>query len=433
MANKNKRIEPVLASGFRDYLPGEMIPRQKMLDTIRAVFERFGFVPLDTPIVEREEILTGGDPEFNKQIFRLAKRGGGEDGDVSDLALRFDLTVPLARVVAANLSDLGRPFKRYQIGKVFRGERAQMGRYKEFTQCDADIVGSESLMADAEIIALMYSAIKALGVDNFKIRIGDRRVLAKLIAESGSEKAKSPDLDDIFRVIDKLDKFGWAKVTTDLESLGLAKTQAAKIKELISDPETSSAEMLQVVNALEHLGVPKENYVIDLSIARGLAYYTGMVFETILTDIPEIGSICSGGRYDGLISKFSNENLPAVGASIGVDRLFAALEKLGKLKKQAKIADVLILNFDGSSASTVQQTATQLRNADINTEIYLGKEDTFKGQLAYAVKNEYPVVVIIGPKEIKSGKIQIKDMVHKTQIEVSAEDLLGETKSILKR
>lgn len=424
------KIEPKLPSGFKDYLPEEMIPRQKMLDTIRVVFESFGFVPLETPAVEREEILTGGDPEFNKQIFRIASNS--EEKDLSGLALRFDLTVPLARVVAANSSALGRPFKRYQIGKVFRGESAQMGRYKEFTQCDADIVGSDSLMADAEVIALMYSAFKALGIDKFKIRIGDRKILSKLIFENISEEMGNDGITNVMREIDKIDKLGWERVASNLEAIGLTKDQATKIGALIMKP-TDSLEMGELVRSIEELGVPRENFKVDLSIARGLTYYTGVVFETTLTDMPEIGSVCSGGRYDGLVGKFSSEKVPAVGASIGVDRLFAALDKLGKLEKKNKIADVLILNFENNekAVSLVQRTARNLREAGIKTEIYLGKENTFKGQLAYAVRNEYPVVIIIGKKEYEAGKIQIKNMIDRSQKEIVLEELAQEVKNII--
>ncbi|OGE84242.1 MAG: histidine--tRNA ligase [Candidatus Doudnabacteria bacterium RIFCSPHIGHO2_01_FULL_49_9] len=424
-----KVIKPELASGFRDYLPEEMIPRQRMMDTIRAVFERFGFGPLDTPSIEREEILTAGDAEFNKQIFRIASNKKDKKDEVSDLALRFDLTVPLARVVAAN-SSLGRPFKRYQIGKVFRAESSQTGRYKEFMQCDADIVGSSSLLADAEIIALVYAVLTSLNIENFVIKIGNIGTLSSILTEVGIENEKQKN---ITRVIDKLDKIGWKGVGAEMGSLGIDSRTIDRIRETLSDPTKNNNESYRklIGEKIENLGVPENRYKIDFSIARGLDYYDGMVFETILTDLPEIGSICSGGRYDYLVSRFSKEVVPSVGASVGLDRLFTALEKLGKIKKQKVAADVLVLNFDESCGGAVQKTAASLRSAGIKTELYLGKESTFKGQLAYAVSREYPVVVIIGPKELERGVVQVKGMAARTQTDVRPDLVVGEVKKII--
>ncbi len=428
------KINAELASGFKDYLPEEMIPKQNMLDKIRAIFERFGFYPLETPIIEKEEVLTGGDVNFNKQIFKIA-------GD-SGLALRFDLTIPLARVFAAN-SNISRPFKRYQIGKAFRAEHAQLGRFREFTQCDADIVGSDSQMADAEIISLLYEALSSLGLRDFTIKIGSRKILSGIVGESAP---KNSDIEAIIRIIDKLDKIGWAGIEKELESLNIDLKIEELKKDLEADIMTGSItakypnslvlkdgvdELLGVLDHLEALSVPRENFKVDLSIARGLGYYTGIVFETILKDIPNIGSIASGGRYDDLVSRFSKDKVPAVGVSIGVDRLFTALMKLGSIKLAKKMADVLILNFDGSSAEKVQKTATLLRSVNIKTEIYLGSDNSFKGQLAYAVKEEFPILVIIGPKEMASGSIQIKDMINREQFEVPEAGLLAKIQELL--
>lgn len=435
MSSKDK-IDPSLASGFKDYLPEEMIPKQKMLDDIRAVFENFGFSPLETPVLEREEVLTGGDADFNKQIFKIA----GDKKDGSGLAMRFDLTVPLARVFASNL-NLSRPFKRYQIGKAWRAEHPQLGRFREFMQCDADIVGSNDPMADAEIISVIYNSLMRLNVKDFTIKIGSRKILGGLI----SELAPKSDADSVLRIIDKLDKIGWDGVEKELKSLKadikisdlkqalemdiLTGGLAAKYPSSVALKEGVD-ELIRVLGHLEALNVLRDNYVVDLSIARGLGYYTGIVFETILKDMPNIGSVASGGRYDGLISRFSKDNIPAVGVSIGVDRLFTALLSLGLLKPAKRLTEVLILNFDKSSAEKVQKMATLLRLDGINTEIYLGNDNSFKGQLAYAVKEEFPIVVVIGPKEMVAGTIQIKDMRSREQIEVPESGLLSKIRHI---
>lgn len=441
MPNQDKKIKPELPSGFKDYLPEEMIPRQAMLDTIRAVFENFGFSPLDTPTIEREEVLTGGDADFNKQIFKIAARK--EDKDSSNLALRFDLTIPLARVFASNL-NLSRPFKRYQISKAFRAEHAQMGRFREFVQCDADIVGSGSAMADAEIISLLYNALSALKLKNFTIKIGSRKILAALI----KELSPKGDADSILRAIDKLDKIGWEGVEKELKALksgiDIEDLKRALTKDILTgglvaqypnsqELKDGIEEIIQVLDHMEALNVLRDNYVVDLSIARGLGYYTGIVFETVLNDLPGIGSVASGGRYDGLIERFSKDQVPAVGVSIGVDRLFTALVKLGAIKPAQRLTEVLILNFDKSSAEKVQKMATMLRLENINTEIYLGSEDSFKGQLAYAVKQEFPIVVIIGPREMVGSTIQIKDMRSREQFEVPEVGLLKKIQELIHR
>ena len=420
-----KRIEPTLASGFRDYLPEEMIAKQKMLDTIRDVFERFGFAPLETPIIEKEEILTGGDPDFNKQIFKIASNKKSDEETESGLAMRFDLTVPLARVVASN-PEIGRPFKRYQIGKVFRAEHAQMGRYREFTQCDADIVGSDSPMSDAEAIALIYSAISSLGVKNFKIKVNDRNLLNESFAKIG---IRNEQLKDVFRAIDKIDK-GWAVAKEELKKAGCGEEIIEEIK-ILTTREEPNDFLKGVMESAYALGVPKGSLKFDISIARGLEYYTGTVFETYLDDMPEIGSVCSGGRYDGLVERFSKDKVPAVGMSIGVDRLFAALEKLNLIKKELTTADVLILNFEESAGTKIQKIASELRQNNINTEIYLGRENMLKGQLAYGVKKEYPIVLIIGAKELADKTIQVKNMKKRTIDNVTEDNILQTVESIL--
>lgn len=417
---KGTYIQPELAGGFRDYLPEDMIPRQKMLDTIKTVFERFGFVPLDTPGLEKEEVLTGGDPDFKKQIFRAGLEGGKDA-----LALRFDLTVPLARIIAAN-PGLKKPFKRYQFGRVWRGERQQAGRYREFTQLDADIVGSSSITADAEIISLMYETMTALGFadSDFQIRISDRAILNKLSDIAGFEAAKTPG---VLRMIDKLDKIGWEGVEKELTvAAGLSKEQVKKVRMYIEKGDEAAFVPLAAL-----LDIPKKSYVFDLSVARGLGYYTGIVFETVLTKLPEIGSVFSGGRYDNLVSRFSPQSIPATGASVGVDRLFVAMEKLGMVKKEKNTAKVCVLNFEPTAEGQCVGVATELRGAGVSTNLYLGDEKTLKGQLAYAVSQEFPVVVIIGGDEEKRGVAQVKDMQKRTQTEVKQTDIVSAVKELL--
>ncbi len=447
-------IKPQLASGFRDYLPKDMIPRQEMFDVIRRSFERFGFLPLDTPGIERLEILTGGDPDFKKQIFRTSV-GATED---SDLAMRFDLTVPLARVVAAYQSELPRPFKRYQTGKVWRGERPQAGRFREFVQFDADTVGSKSPMADAEIVSLMYETMTALGFSNFLIRVNNRKVLNGLAAYAGFSDEKNAE---VLRAVDKLDKIAWEGVREELlrepgdpnnPGVGLTIAHADAIKKFIdirggTSKQTLDAvaelmanspvaqegigELREVLAAVEALGVPEKNWIIDLSVARGLGYYTGPVFETILNDMPSIGSVFSGGRYDDLVSRFSSTTIPATCASVGVDRLFAAMEKLGIVPIRSTVTKVLVLNFEESCQGIVQQAASQLRRAGIPTEIYLGQEVTIKAQLSSAVKQDITVVVIIGGNEKEKGVAVVKDMKQRKQNEVPLEGLSEAVKALL--
>ncbi len=443
-------IEPKLPGGFRDYLPEDMIPRQKMFDAIRETFERFGFVPLDTPGVERTEILTGGDEHFKKQIYGVVSEGGDEN----ELSLRFDLTVPLARVMAANSGTLKKPFKRYQMGKVWRGERQQAGRYREFVQCDADIVGSSRASADAEIIALMYATMKALGFSNFLIRVNNRKILNGLAPCAGFEEWK---IEPVLRSLDKLGKQSWDDVAEELadekcaylsvkqieiigkflkiKSKNYKKTleEATELMRGIAIAEEGIQELTEVAKYLEWLGVPESAWTIDFSVARGLGYYTGTIFETTLTDLPQIGSVFSGGRYDNLISRFGSTIIPAVGTSIGIDRLFAAMEQLKLVKQEKTVTEVLFLNFDEASESDVIKNVSLLRTEGINTEFYVGNEENLKGQLAYAVNTEIPIIVIIGAIETAKSVALIKDMKARTQEEVKQKKLAERIKEILKK
>jgi len=373
--------------------------------------------------------------------------------------LRFDLTVPLARVVASD-QTLPKPFKRYQIGYVFRGERPQKGRYRGFLQFDADIVGSSSTLADTEIIQLMYKTMLSLGVENFIIRINNRKVLDGL-AELSNFSTPQERKKEVFRILDKLEKIGWEKVAEELkrepdneydisapnlkekdievikdfiETQGKNEEVLKKLKKLFKDIPSGlegTKELEEISFNLKSLDIPEKYWKIDLSIARGLDYYTGPVFETILPEIPSIGSVFSGGRYDGLVSNFSDMKIPATGASVGVDRLFAALESLGKISKQKTKTKVLITFFDKELQSDYLKLSKTLRGTGISTEIYIGDEKAFKAQLAYALKKEIPIVLILGKDEKKKGVISVKNLREKTQQEVKESNLIQYIKNIL--
>ncbi len=444
MSNKTP-ISPALASGFRDYLPEDMIPRQWMLDTIRSVFERFGFLPLDTSGVEREEILTGGDPNFKMQIFKTFLRS-----QESGLALRFDLTVPLARVVSLYPNEIAKPFKRYQVGKVWRGEKPQAGRFCEFVQFDADIVGSNRVSADAEIVSLIYETLTALGIEDFMIKVNNRKILNGLAAYVGYPADKTVD---VLRLVDKLDKLGWENISGELaDVIGLQSNQLEKLKKFLdlrtgSNEETATAvselmadspeavqgakELADITAFADALGVPRSVWQIDLSVARGLGYYTGPVFETTLLKLPSIGSVFSGGRYDDLVSRFGGDSIPATGASIGVDRLFAALESLGLVPKKKTTTKAIVLNFDPGAESYCNEVVGLLRKSGVSAELYLGREATIKGQLAYALKQEVPAIVIAGGRERDSRVVQVKDPKNRTQKEVSLKELPEAVKAVV--
>jgi histidyl-tRNA synthetase len=444
---KQTLVQPDLAGGFRDYLPADMIPRQRMLDTIRGVFERFGFVPLDTPGLEREAVLTGGDPNFKMQIFRV---GTGQEENA--LALRFDLTVPLARVVAMHGDKIGRPFKRYQMGKVWRGEKPQAGRFREFIQFDADIVGSNRIQADAEIVALIQATLTELGLKRFLIRINNRKILNGLSTFANYDASLNVE---VLRTLDKSDKICWTGVETELiEKVGLQVDSTKKLKsfldlslrpagdllDVLAQEMSASAEALEgidelriITESLDAMQVPKTFWCIDLSVARGLGYYTGPVFETILLDLPSIGSVFSGGRYDGLVERFSTDSVHATGASVGVDRLFAAMEQLNIIDRTSAVTSVVVLDFDKTSTSYCQEIVSKIRSAGISAELYLGNENNIKAQLAYALRQSARVVVIAGGNELKERVVQIKDLGARTQTKVPVEGMISQIREILTR
>lgn len=419
---KQKRVKPDLPAGFRDYGPADAIAKQRMIDTMRTTFERFGFDPLETSSVQRTEVLTGGEEDSGKIIFNVKGSQSAEEGEESSNSLRFDLTVPLARFMAAN-TDLPKPFKRYQIGTVWRGERPQAGRYREFLQADVDIVGSSLIEADAEIAMIIYTVFKNLGFSDFVIRYNNRKILNQLPQFADFPEKK---LWEALRIIDKKDKIGPEGVLKDLQKTFTEKV-ADKILEFLS-PDflpmfqgEEFKEYREIESILGNQGFDWEKFKLERYLVRGLSYYTGSVFEVILTNAPEIGSVCGGGRYDDLVSQFTGQKIPAVGVSIGIDRLFAAMEKLEKLSQQKTKTQVLILRWEYKT----YDIAKELRDAGINTALYLGDDQTFQGQLAYALKKEIPYVVIYGPNEAKKNMVAVKNLATREQKEIPRNQLVN--------
>ena len=444
MGAEKRLIKPTQPSGVNDYLPEEMLPRQRMLDTIRVVFERFGFVPLDTSCMERLEVLTGGEENIRNDIY--VARGTSErmrSYDEHTRALRFDLTVPLARVVAAN-PGLSMPFKRYQMGKVFRGEKAQAGRYNEFMQCDVDTVGSASMAADAEIVAIMYAVMQALKVPNARTRVNNRKILNGLPAFAGFPAEKNPD---VLRVLDRQDKVGRAKVldllqngdaslsvaplltSAEAEQVGKFLNLTAEGKESLLDAvdalmghisivREGTQELRQVITHVRNLRVPESAWTIDLSVARGLGYYTGPVFETTIQDFPSIGSVFSGGRYDDLVARFSPNSFPATGASVGLDRLFTALQQLGCIAPVRTMTSIVVIPLEDTPEvnALCEDLVTECRAAGLNAE-YLFTSGTVRERIIQAVKRGAPLGVLIGTTEVANQKLTVKDF--RTQVQAS--------------
>ena len=417
------KIKPRTLSGFMELQPDKQVQMDKMRAVLAETYARYGFTPLDTPAIEAAEVLLAkGGGETEKQIYRFTK---GE----SDLALRFDLTVPLAKYVAANYGQLTFPFRRYQIGKVWRGERAQRGRFREFYQADIDIIGDGALdiLNEAEIPAIIYDTFTRLGLHRFRIRVNNRKVLNGFFAILGlSEQA-----GDVLRTIDKLDKIGADKVRALLtDTCGVTVEQADEILHFIACPGTSADklafleqyrgrsdvfdtgldELRTVVGYLPAFGVPEENFELDLTIARGLDYYTGTVYETVLLDHPEVGSICSGGRYDDLAGYYTNKSLPGVGISIGLTRLFYILQEQNMISDAVLTApaDVLILPMTDDLSAAVA-LASMLRAGGLRVQLYSEKKK-FKAKIGYADKLGIPFVIFLGEDEIAQNVCALKNM-----------------------
>lgn len=441
------KTTPRILSGFMELLPSRQVAFNRIKEIIKTTYESFGYSPLDTPAMELSEVLlakAGGETE--KQIYRFTK------GD-TDISMRFDLTVPLARFVSMHQGELTFPFKRYQIGKVYRGERAQKGRYREFYQCDIDVIGSETLdiSYDAEVLAIIYRVFSRLGLSRFKIKLNNRRILKGFFASLKLEDK----VTEVLRIIDKLDKIGIDNVKAELQKLSVAEDAVDKILLFVSqkgendeqlsflrslgiDDENFNfgvEELEKVLDLTSFYGVPKENVSISLNIARGLDYYTGTVYETELTDIPEAGSVCSGGRYDDLTGFYSDKKMPGVGVSIGLTRLFSQLLDKGMIKPCACVnAAVAVLPVSESEKESVLSFAELLRRNKINA-VSFTEDKKFKAKMNYANKIGVPFAAIIGESEAKSNSVVIKNMQSGEQNTLSvaeAVDFLGaENKELL--
>ena len=433
------KVKPRTLAGFMELNPNDQVKFDQMKEIIQRSYERFGFLPLDTPVIELSEVLlakAGGETE--KQIYRFFK------GD-NDLSLRFDLTVPLAKYVAEYYNNLAFPFKRYQIGKVYRGEKAQKGRYREFYQCDIDIIGDGelSIINDAQIPSIIYNTFKDLGFDKFTICINNRKILNGLFASLGlSENAV-----DILRIIDKIEKIGEEAVRGELEAIGIVPEARDIIINFVSiegtvDEKLSALrkfdiadetficgvqELSDVVKYIRYLGVPEDYFTIDLKIARGLDYYTGTVYETFLNDFRKIGSVCSGGRFDNLAEYYTDKKLPGVGISIGLTRLFYQLSQMDAIKtSKESISDVLIIPMD-TEFDDCLRVASRLREERINTDVYF-ENDKMKKKMRYADKWHIPYVVIIGEEERKTGLYTFKNMKTGEQEKISLDDVMSKVK-----
>ena len=439
-----ERIRPRTLSGFMELLPGKQVQLERMMSILRDTYSLYGFAPLDTPAIEDAQILLAkGGGETEKQIYRFQK------GD-NDLALRFDLTVPLAKYVALHYNELAFPFRRYQISKVYRGERAQRGRFREFYQADIDIIGDGKLdiLNEAEIPAIIYRVFRGFGLRRFQIRVNNRKILSGFYAMLElSEKS-----GDIMRTVDKLDKIGAEKVRTILvDDCQLTEAQADEILRFIAITgsnaeviaalesytgrnelfDTGLAELKAVTANLSAFGVPEENFAVDLTIARGLDYYTGTVYETTLLDHPEIGSVCSGGRYDDLAGYYTDKKLPGVGISIGLTRLFYVLDEQGLLNPElpSASADALVLPMTDDPAPAIA-LAEALRSGGVRVQLY-GEQKKFKQKMSYADKLGVPFAVLLGEDEIAQSKCAVKNMTTGEQVLLTAEEAAAHIRASL--
>ena len=434
--------EPRTLAGFMELMPNEQIQFDQIKETIEKTYQKFGFLPLDTPVLELSDVLlakAGGETE--KQIYRFEK------GD-TDIAMRFDLTVPLAKYVAKNYGNLSFPFRRYQIGKVYRGERTQKGRFREFYQCDIDIIGDGelSIKNDAELPSVIYNIFKSLGFDNFTIKINNRKLFNGLFESLN----QTENAIEILRIINKKEKIGKEAVIEELQKLdvpensiksiinfieikGTTDEKLQKLQELNIENEEFKAgldELTQVVKYVRLFGVPDKNFAVDLSIARGLDYYTGTVYETFLNDYREIGSICSGGRYDNLAEFYTDKKLPGVGISIGLTRLFYKLNEMNLIKTEKKsISDVLVIPMTENMEVAIK-LANELRKEDINTEVFLN-DKKLKAKMKYADKLEIPFAIVVGEDEINNNKFKLKNMKTGKETEFRF-DSISKIKEILK-
>ncbi|MCC8129515.1 MAG: histidine--tRNA ligase [Clostridiales bacterium] len=447
------KLKPRTLSGFMELLPAPQQQMERIMETLRRTYSLYGFTPLDTPIIEASEVLLAkGGGETEKQIYSVSNYNMKSDRDAS-LALRFDLTVPLAKYVAMNYGQLSFPFRRYQIGKVYRGERAQRGRFREFYQADIDIIGDGQLdiVNEAEIPAIIYQTFIALGLERFQIRVNNRKILNGFYAMLGLTEQSG----DIMRTVDKLDKIGPQAVREILtDDLGLSPESADEILSFIAikgdndqviaalegyagrDPlfDQGLEELKTVVRYLSAFGVPQSHFAVDLTIARGLDYYTGTVYETTMLDHPEVGSICSGGRYDNLAEYYTDKKLPGVGISIGLTRLFYVLneQKLLNPNVPTAPADVLVIPMSPAQQGYAISVATGLRAKGIRTQIYT-EQKKFKAKIAYAAKLGVPFALFLGEDEESNGVVSLKDLNKGEQVTVSPEEAAGIVERYLDR
>ncbi|VTT97857.1 histidyl-trna synthetase : Histidine--tRNA ligase OS=Planctomyces limnophilus (strain ATCC 43296 / DSM 3776 / IFAM 1008 / 290) GN=hisS PE=3 SV=1: tRNA-synt_His: HGTP_anticodon [Gemmataceae bacterium] len=441
-------ITPRTLSGFRDYLPDVMLAREKVLDTARRVYRSYGFTPIDTPACESLDVLLGkGGDESDKLVYRVLSARG----DKAEMGLRFDLTVPFARFSAQYINQLGTPFKRYAMGPVWRGERPGQGRYREFWQCDFDTIGTTSNASDIETALVVNDLFTALNFDTFEIRINNRLLLNGLLELKGLADKAVP----LLRSLDKLPKIGREKVIEEMVKeaavtaeqagtvLDLAETTGPNAEVLdrveaffAASPNDKAAEGIRRLRELlavaKAAGVPDGRIKIDLSICRGLDYYTGTIYETFLTDLPGIGSVCSGGRYDNLASKYTKQVLPGVGASLGVDRLIAAMEELKHpwLTGQTTPAQVLVVNFDAARLGDYQRIASVLRSAGVSIEVYPEAKKVGQ-QFAYAEKRGFKLAVTAGPAEFEQGVWKVKDLAKREEATVPEAEVVAKVKAVL--
>ena len=413
-------IEPRTLKGFRDHLPAQALARERVLEIARRVYRSYGFAPIDTPALEYLEILTGkGSDETDKQLYRFQDHGG------RDVGLRFDLTVPFARFAAQHVHELGLPFKRYHMAAVWRGENTQRGRYREFMQCDFDTIGTTSPVADLEMVLVVHDLLAAIGIERFTIRLNDRRVLAGILGRLGLTDQST----SVLRSLDKLGKATPEAVAAELAAHGVAAEAAAALLEmasltgppadvlarlstLVGDEEQGRAgvaALTAIVTGAREAGVPDGRVAIDPSIARGLDYYTGIVLESFLDDLPALGSICSGGRYDNLAGLYTKQHLPGVGASLGIDRLLAGLEELGRVATVETPAEVFLVHFDERHLADYLRIATAIRAAGMAVEFFPEAKKVGQ-QLKLAAKRGFPAALVIGSDEFTAGTAQFKNL-----------------------
>ncbi len=430
-------VTPRKPSGFNEYLPGEQIEFNRLLDIIKRVYEKYGFAPLDTPDIELSEVLLAkGGGETEQEVYRFKREGSD-----TDLTLRYDLTVPLARYVAEHESDLVFPFRRYHIGKVHRAERAQAGRFREFYQCDIDIIGSNSPLVDAEFPVIINEIFSDFNFGEFTVRLNNRRILSGFFEELGLTES----VRDVLRIVDKMEKLSREDIAEQFRLIGLNDEQVNRVFDFTSIDgsnddilkrlnelgvenetfKTGVAEITTVIKSLRTMGMPESRFKLDLKIARGLDYYTGTVYETILNDYPQVGSVCSGGRYDNLASYYTKTDLPGVGISIGLTRLFYALKQEGVIKadKQSP-AGVIVLPIAEEQTEYATQVAAKLRAADVPTVLYTEVNDLGK-KLRYASRMGFNYAVVIGQNEVQGGNVSLKNLQTREDQTLAVDDIVA--------